>query len=72
MNTKICRTLLEKRENCDISQAILRAKSTPEFKKRLQWLGEGCLMYHMTRFATSPIACEKEKSLYQLILAAVQ
>lgn len=72
MNTKICRAFLKKRENCDISQTILRAKSAPEFKKRLQWLSEGCLMHHMTRFLTSPIACKKEKALFQLILAAVQ
>lgn len=72
LNTKICRAFLKNRENCEISEAILRAKNAAEFKHRLQWLSEGSMMYHLSGFKTPTFNCEKEKALFQLMLAEVQ
>lgn len=63
MKIKLARSLLKKRENCAISKALLSAKNTPEFRKRLTWLSDGCLLYHLSRFKGNH-CCEKEKALF--------
>lgn len=59
-----------------MSEAVLRAKNSPEFKKRLQWLSEGSLMYRL-RMGTPEASefsfnCEKEKNIFKELLAAIK
>jgi len=67
VKTRACRAFLKARENCTLSEALLSAKSNPEFKHRLKWLKEGSLMYHLSHFKGST-CCEKEKTLFDELM----
>jgi hypothetical protein len=51
----------------ELGELIFNAKNLPEFEKRVQWLGDGSLKYHLTQFSSPWIhgGIPEEHELYK-------